>query len=90
MYNKSAAPNIKHYVSHVMTDGYANKANGSLISCVAYSTARYLTNSTGDAVLRAENWEFAASGSNSVYGSGNMIMPPSVDITMGLYLGRPA
>ena len=33
---------------------------------------------------------FSASKYNTTYGSSETVMPESVDLTMGLYLGRPA
>ena len=34
--------------------------------------------------------EFWASGCNSIYGASHTVMPPSADIPVALYLGRPA
>ena len=75
------------------TDGYELLvANGVLTTDgfrIKTGSAGQASPGTGQAIAITQI-EFWASGCNSIYGASHTVMPPSADIPVALYLGRPA
>ena len=86
-YNAAGAPDIYGQVT-ARHGSFFVDASGTFLSSAPTSTLNlsYITDGIPyDAVLK-----FQAARWNAVYGNSATIMPESVNVSVGLYLGRPS
>jgi len=96
-YNEPGAPEIAGAFWNLASYNFGDASMGSasgVFSVPSRPAKDSVVQVKGDSINNINTFgdgiKFAASKSTSIYGSSNTVMPESVDMTMGLYLGRPA
>lgn len=83
-YNKPGIPDV--------TGGWASlsyEGQGSY-GAVGFEDTVNSSSMAGSQVIKVRTFTFAASRSSTQYGGQSTVMPSSVDVVVGLYLGRTA
>ena len=85
-YNTPGLPNIIGMMSNTMSARAGMNANGAIGGTYELGTGQI----GGTQSLAFVGFKFNSSWSNGIYGASTTVMPASVDVVAGLYLGRTA